>query len=69
MTAMTIETEATGNIERQHDSIALLDTLNGVSDFVDYAHDFVADDRSLIERSAAVVHMQIASANAAGGYS
>ena len=30
---MTIETEATGNIERQHDTITFLDTLNGVSHF------------------------------------
>src|SRR5260221_7633404 len=59
---MTIETEAAGNIERQHNTIALLDTLYGVSHFVDYAHDFVADNRPLIERSAAVIHVQITAA-------
>ena len=66
MAAMTIETEAAGNIERQHDTIACFDTLNRVSHFVDYAHDFVTDDRSRIQRSAAVVHVQIAAAYSAG---
>src|SRR5258708_9142537 len=60
MTAMTIEAKAAGNIERQHDPIALLDTLHRVSNFVDYAHDFVANNRSLIEGRTAVVHVEIA---------
>jgi hypothetical protein len=60
--AVTIEAEATGNIERQHHTIAFLNTLYGFSHFLDYAHDFVADDCSLIQRGAAVVHVQITAA-------
>src|SRR5258708_1843332 len=59
MAAMTIEAKAAGNIERQHDPIAGLNTLHSVPHFVDYAHDFVADDRPLVQRSAAVVHVEI----------
>jgi hypothetical protein len=62
VTTMAIETEATGDIERQHDTIAFLDALNGISHFVDYTHDFVADDRSLAQRSTSVVHVKIAAA-------
>src|SRR5271166_5970769 len=67
VSAMTVEAESAGNVERKNYAVALLDALYGLSDFLDDAHDFVANHGPFFERSAPVVHVQIAAANAAGG--
>jgi hypothetical protein len=63
MAAMAIETKAARNIEWENDAVTFLYALDRVAYFIDYAHNFVPNRRSLFQGSAAVIHMQIAAAN------
>jgi hypothetical protein len=61
--AMAVRAGSAGNIERQDYSIADFNTREGLADFVDDAHDLVADHRPFVQRGAAVVHVQVAAAD------
>ena len=63
MAAMAVKTISASYIEGEHYPVALLDALNRVADFFDHAHDFVTDYGSLLERSTAVIHVQVTAAD------
>ena len=62
---MAVKAKAAGDIEGQHHAVARLDAFDGFADFVDYTHNFVADNSSFVQRSTTIVHMQVAAANSA----
>jgi hypothetical protein len=59
----------TGSVERENDPVSFLDAHNRFACFIDHAHNFVTDDGAFFQRSASVIHMNIAAAYAAGGNS
>src|SRR6185312_2788935 len=67
VSAMAIEAETAGDVERQNYAIAFFDARNCFANFFDDAHNFVADDGTFVEGRATVIHVQIAAADSAGG--
>ena len=63
--AMTVEAKSAGDIERQDHTVALLDALHRFSHGLDNSHNFVPNHGAFFQRSAPVIHMQVAAANAA----
>jgi hypothetical protein len=66
---MTVQAVTTGNVERENDTVILLNALYRVADLIDDTHDLMTKNGAFLQSGAAVVHIQVASAYSAGGHS
>jgi hypothetical protein len=64
---VTVKAKPASNVERQYHAVTLFYAVDGFTDFVDDSHDFVPYNGSFLERSATVIHMQIAATNSTRG--